>query len=504
MIEEFIIDEKTYIKLSATEWRYSAAALGLMKYFDFLAIPIVEKEAELLNDNEMAQELQEQVLTLYEKATGFEYLCFSKELLTEVSYFDFVRRFYAERFPHLLVFEKLRQSTFTDDDIEKINLLINSDYTFRESLSGISFDGKNADDIINVIREKNNDLTKAKYIYKAKKNTNRTQLFFNKKKEIYANFNNYNHLFLDDNKHTMRNCRVLGYYVDPQRKRASVSYGFNENTNSGIDTLLFDWIPFAFVGEGEAFFINANRSLKQLKQRHTFLSSQVQKDKDENKNNNQNVRYSLFNSIIHSAGFINEDVEVIYKNRERDFFETLYIRKESMRIFKSMVKIDYKAFCIPLKINENYYIDVQEKVTNCILNLILTDELIELFLKQKNGNGYLASQFIEINWLIRKGGEMMKKKMSGAYACAKEVVKKIPANKIDSYRQKLTSAIVFKDYDRVCQILLQLSNYSDVSFNFAYDLFEDFENNKDIAYTFINALRNGTDYKTKNEGETQA
>lgn len=82
--------------------------------------------------------------------------------------------------------------------------------------------------------------------------------------------------------------------------------------------------------------------------------------------------------------------------------------------------------------------------------------------------------------------------MRGAYACAKEVVKVFEArraeNKIDSYRTKLISAIVAKDYNRFCQILLQLSNYSNVNFGFAYNLFEDFEANKDVAYTFVNAL----------------
>ena len=61
-------------------------------------------------------------------------------------------------------------------------------------------------------------------------------------------------------------------------------------------------------------------------------------------------------------------------------------------------------------------------------------------------------------------------------------------NKVNSYKQKLISAITFKDYDRFCEILLQLSSYSGVVFYFAYDLFQDFEENKNIAYTFINAL----------------
>ena len=87
----------------------------------------------------------------------------------------------------------------------------------------------------------------------------------------------------------------------------------------------------------------------------------------------------------------------------------------------------------------------------------------------------------------------MNKKMAGAYACAKRIAekvedKKISVNKIVSCRQKLTSAIDFKDYDRCCQILLQFSNYVEMPFDFFYDLIEDCEKNKDILFTFINAL----------------
>ena len=37
--------------------------------------------------------------------------------------------------------------------------------------------------------------------------------------------------------------------------------------------------------------------------------------------------------------------------------------------------------------------------------------------------------------------------------------------------------------------MLNLSNNVDEPFDFAYDLFEDFEKNKELAYTFVNALR---------------
>ena len=107
---------------------------------------------------------------------------------------------------------------------------------------------------------------------------------------------------------------------------------------------------------------------------------------------------------------------------------------------------------------------------------------------------------IKINVLIR-GDERMKDKLKGAFACAKQVSKAIEDNKIDSYKQKLTSSIIFKDYDRVCQILLQLSNYSDIEFRFVYDLYDNFEDNKDLAYTFINALSKKTNNTESNNSE---
>lgn len=74
-------------------------------------------------------------------------------------------------------------------------------------------------------------------------------------------------------------------------------------------------------------------------------------------------------------------------------------------------------------------------------------------------------------------------------------------NKIDTYKQKLTSAIIFKDYDRVYQILLQLSNYVDIEFGFVYDLYDDFEENKDLVYTFINALSKNPNKELNNNKE---
>lgn len=84
----------------------------------------------------------------------------------------------------------------------------------------------------------------------------------------------------------------------------------------------------------------------------------------------------------------------------------------------------------------------------------------------------------------------MNKNMRSAYACAEkataELRRRNQKNKINSYQTKLLSALIFHDYNRFSEILLSLSNYTDVYFPFAYDLFEDFEANKEAAYTFVN------------------
>lgn len=99
----------------------------------------------------------------------------------------------------------------------------------------------------------------------------------------------------------------------------------------------------------------------------------------------------------------------------------------------------------------------------------------------------------------------MNKGMRSAYAGAERAVAVLKnrnqANKIRSYRAKLLSALVFNDHGRFSEILLNLSNFTDVYFPFAYDLFEDFEANKEVAYTFVN---NFNDYSREQaEAETE-
>ena len=437
--------EKYDTKVEASDWRYAAAIVGLKEYFDFHGRNVTEPE------------ITEEIFL------------FNSKDITEERYLEFVEYFYGEELQHRQVEKILHNEEFSEEQIKRVNDLLKSNSIMKKVFGKEKFDGENKEELLELITKNRKVLIKET---------------FRNKSNMYANYANTGQL-LQEGKTC---CRLLGYYVDGGRKTKSISYNFDVNTFVSEDNILFDFIPFAFTDGREAFFINDNCLLENLIRTNRNLKRRVDNEMAVSEGKAKDVRRILFKTIQETADFIDYDVEVIVKYREKEFFETLYIRRESIKILKAL-KV-YEPFCFSVKLGESYWLNVQKEVMSCILNLTRTDYLIEFFLKQNSE--YIVSKLIEINQLICGGGMEMNQSMKGAYACAKEVVKKIPENKRESYRQKLTSTIEFKDYDRFCQILLQLSNYSDVNFDFAFSLYEDFEANKDVAYTFINALTTKT------------
>lgn len=452
-MKEQIIYETYDTKLEPSDWRYAAAILGLMKYFQFHHMDAYYK-------------------------TDDDALYYNKEAISAEKYLEYAEKTYVNEFHHKKIEALLSGGELSEDQIKLVNECLKGNTIMKKVFGSIKFDGNNKDEILQRIEDNRTELVTETFRYK---------------NNLYKNYCNTNQLFEDG----QSCCRLCGFYIDLPKKGKSISYQFDTNTFQGTDIPEFDFIPFAFIGAWEVFFINDSVTLKQLIDTNTMLSKRFDDDTRENTGKKQNTRHALFKLLIESTEFINYDVEVICKKQDENYFETMFIRKKSIELLKSLEDNNndiYNSFCFSYKINSNYYLDIQNEVTDHILNLILMDDLIELFLKAdiKNGNyQLLTKRLIDLNMKIR-GGEEMNQSMKGAYACAKKVAEKIPDNKLVSYRQKLTSAIVFKDYDRVCQILLQLSNYADVTFDFAYDLFDSFENHKELAYTFINSLKKST------------
>lgn len=442
------------VKLEPSDWRFSAAIVGILEYFEYI------------DTLETSYKVED------------EYILYNSELITKENYLKFVEKKYGENLHHKYVelnLEHYNQDNNENDNtyiIKSINEKLSGNKIMKKIFKKIKFDGTNRDEILSLVNKHREELILET---------------FRNKPDMYKNYCNTNQLFNENQKY----CRLVGYYIDAPKKGKSTGFGFNMSSFVGQDIQEFDFIPFAFINDRESLFINDNYEINRLTSAKQVFQEKIKADIEnlELENKYRGIKYSLFKGIIESSDFIEYDVEVIVKDRDKDYFETLYIRKQSIDILKKINerKIDYNSLCFSYKINDNYYIDIYKKVMECILNNTLLDEVIDLLLKEKK-NYYTVYQLININDLIR-GEKIMDDKMRKIiHACANEVRNKIPENKLESYRQKLTSSIIFKDYDRVCQILLQLSGYSDVYFSFADELFMDFEKNKDIAYTFINAL----------------
>lgn len=430
-----IENEKFDTKMETSDWRYSASIVGIIKFFNYLVERGYEVESNLYKIDD-------------------DVIVYNSKAITEERYLLFVEYYFESAMHHRDLEKLLSSDEFTDDQIKLINDKLKANVIIKKVFGDLKFSDENKELILEKINK--NRLLLIKETYRGGKS-------------LYANFSNTNSLFEEPGSIG----RIQNYNIDAGKKSKSISYNWDFKTYNFEDEKEFDFIPFAFSKSYESFFINNNYSIKQLFHTNSLL------------NDSDNPRSTLFSELKNSADFIDFDVEVIIKNRGEDYFETLYIRKAAIKIFTEIE--NYKALKMKYKVNDNYYKDIEKEVTDSILNNIKLDGLIEMLLKADSNYSYNIKTLIKINTLIY-GGDKMDKQMKSAYASAKEVRKKVEENKVNSYKQKLISAITFKDYGRFCEILLQLSSYSGVVFDFAYDLFENFEENKNIAYTFINAL----------------
>lgn len=463
--------------ISSDDWRAAAAIVGLMKVFKEFDIPY--------NRNDIFNK----------KKDGLDNLRFNRADLTEEIYLQYVERTYSDEMFHLKVERLLEQDEFDDETIKQVNENLKANSVMKSKFAKIKFDGKNKEEILELIGKNRYELIKETY---------------RNKKLLYANYCNTKQLFSD----TGSVCRLNGYYVDMPKKGKSVSYKFDTSTFVFKDEWYYDYIPLGFSYGFDSFFINDNSTINDLYTTNTKLQESLEKEKNKNESGRVNSGKVFFDNIIKSSKYINLDTEVIIKKSDGKFFETMILRKQSIRILKELEK-DYGSLCFSINIKGNY-IYVQEQITNAIVNLELLNDLIIMLLKEDisgtgiadNRNNYARTVFklIKINLKIKdeiykegEGGRMNRgifEAKRTAEKVVKELVRKKNENKLRSYRTKLTSSLIFKDYNKFCEILLNLSDYSGVSMNFAYDLFEDFEKNQELAFSFVNAL---TVLKVENE-----
>lgn len=447
--------------LEPYDWRYSAAITGLIRYFKYFE----EKKSDW-------------------KIEG-DCLVYDPASITQHDYLVFVEAHYPDDMHHLVVEEILHQKDFDDGQIKRVNEKLAANTVLKKIFKSVKFDGTNAHQIKQLLDENREEIIQETFRYK---------------NNLYRNYCNTNQLFQE----AKECCRLLGYYVDMPKKGKSLSYNFNLNNFVGTDDVVFDFIPFAFQGERDFFFVNDNVELENLDKTNSLLAFKLDEERKiaETEGKSIDARQVFFKLLAETNEFIQNDIEVIIKNIDASYFETLYLRKQSLKVLnglrtKTGGKNPYQCFCFRIKVTDNYYIDVFKAVADAIVNLTLLDNLLDYMLKndKEKSYAYVIIRLIRLNILI-KGDKELEQKTKQAYECAKAIAwkkvgtaYKMPDNKLNAYRQKLTSALTFEDFDRFNNVLLNLSNYADEPVDFAFDLFEDFKKNKELAYTFVTALR---------------
>ena len=485
--------------LEFSDWRFSAAAVGLMRYFDFC------KEYKNIEKN-YATEFEEIIksesgdISIIRK----DVLLYNKEdiILDDEKnlndYLDFVEHYFSEKMHNKKICDILQKKDISDDDKKEIDEILKANTIMKKVFKGVKYSEENKSEIQNRLEKYRYDIISETY-----KNG----------KSTYGNFCNKNSFGAEDKEV----CRLLGYYVDLPKKKKSMAFNWDYSTFVYSDYPEFDYVPFAFSRTREAFFINNNSQTNNLKKTNDNLNSEFFRDGKDNADS-ENSRKSLFLTSSKAAQYVDYQVEIIIKNRDKDYFETMYVRRSPIEVFKKIREMSSKeegkyiieSLDRPCRYGKDDYINIVNEVVDAVINQVHLDYLIDMLLKDMNKHKSLIYSLIRINTLIysmeekEREEKLMNISNFKAKATAEKVVLKLgkeKENKIVSYRNKLISSLTFKDYDRFCTVLLQLSAYSDVDFDFAYNLFDDFEANKNIAYSFVNALKVRDEKTNKDENK---
>jgi CRISPR-associated protein Cst1 len=401
--------------------------------------------------------------------TGFDGIMYNQSDIEENKYLEFVEHYFESDMTHLQILNILENDEFDEQKVSLVNSLVNKKTVLKSLFSDKKFDGKNKDYYVNQINS--NRLKIVKEIFRFGQN-------------LYSDYSNKNLLFTQDNAH----CRLLGYTVDEGRKTKYLGFCFSKESFVANDIPEFDFIPFAFSKTYESYFINNNFSIQSLVKTKQYLDDNLSKVET------KNPRNKLYILLKSSGDFINYDVEVVSKSIDEDVYKTMFIRYKYLKALKS---INANRISFKWQLAEGYWFDLEKEVYEHCLNGVYLDDIIERMLKyyfikdvNKGNIKYCTDVLVNLNesW---KGNLLMKeidmaKKMGYLVSC--NLISQKKGNKVISYKQKIIGALVAHDYDRVNEVILSLAAYVGMEFAFAYPLFENPEENKNIAFAFANAL----------------
>lgn len=457
--------------LQPTDWRFAAAVIGLCKYFDYFMI-----------DYKVLYEMEEKPANYIH---GFDGILYRSEDISENRYLEFVESYFKNDMTHLKILDILQNEEYSDEQIKLVNELIKSKTVLKNLFGKVKFDGTNKDVFISSINENREEIIKNIF-----KNGN----------NLYKNYCNERLMFTGENS----TCRLRGYNVDKDRKTSSLGFCFSKESFDSNDILEFDFIPFAFSNSDmrETFFVNNNYSVESLKATNQALSYNL------TKTDNKDPKNRLLIVLQNATDYIYYDVEIVSKLQGKDLYSSLYVRLDRL---EKLRKLSDKSLTFVRKINDDYWFNLEKEVYQRYLNNMLLDDVIlrmfKFYFDEDSNKSYIKSRTdilidINVSW---KGNEFMKEikdEIQSAKICgfivSQELIKMKSSNKINSYKQKIITALCAHDYDRAKEVILSLSAYVGIEFSFYYTFLENAEKNKDIAFAFASALSESSPKKSEN------
>lgn len=458
------VDYESYDTLiQATDWRYSASVLGLLKYFRHFH---GELEYALLSD------LQKDGKSLPSEAiSGFDGILYHSSDITEERYLDFVEKAFESEMTHLKMLAILEKDTPTDDEIKDFNDKAKSKTVLKNLFGKTKFNGTNREECRKILDDNRLKIVKEIYRYSPL---------------LYRGFNNTNLLLTESNPH----CRLQSYTVDEGRKTRYIGYSFDKDTFVGNDCIEFDFIPFAFTNTYESYFINNNFDVGTLKQTNEFFVDALEKVPE------KNIRTKLYLALKNSGDYMKYDVEVIIKPRDMEQYQTLFVRADRLKALQELKSENLK---FNYKISDNYYFNLENEVYEKCLNNELLDNSIMFMLKVREDKDFKKNITFQIYNTILinekwKGAKTMyytQLAKEAAIELKKRIIgdnksnNKNGENKLNAYRQKIISAMIANDYERVNDVIISLCNFQRVVPEFAIPFFENPEKNIGIIQTFV-------------------
>lgn len=491
------IDYKGYdALLQPTDWRYASATLGLLKFLKYFGF-----DYEILNNCD-----EKPCGAVY----GFDGILYKQEYITEENYLLFAEHHFSKDMTHISILNMLKKEELSDEDVKTVNELLKSKTVLKKVMGKVKFDGTNKDEITSLIEKNRLEIIKSIFRYG---------------KNLYSNYCNSNLLLTGENNH----CRLTGYSVDEGRKTRFLGFCFSKDSFDSNDIPEFDFIPFAFSNADmyETYFINNNYSVETLEITSEILSEELKKatekvkkkkrfrksdeaDKIDSETENtddfykikrNDARKNLFAVLRNVENYINYDVEIIVKSRDNEYYNSLYVRLECLKKLKDL---NDNSLNYTIKITNEYEISVECEVYDRCLNNVLLDDLIERMLVhyfEKDVNKSIVKQITENLITINaswKGNLEMKKIANDLGYKANKILLDKDKSKVSVFKRKLTSAFIAHDYNRVMDIMLKLSEYTEMDLSFFVNFFEEPEKNRELMYEFICKLEVPSENKSNN------